>query len=223
MNLTVIKTKDHNPQANLAQEEELKKQVSDSTYILRFWVNDPVLVMGRFQKEEFEAKLDYLKQNNIPLLRRSTGGGTVYHDHGTLNISFCKPKTPSLVSGVKDSTTLVNWIAEALRELNLPVLQDERNALFIHKKKILGSAVSLTGEVLLFHCSLLINTDLEKLEGAINWKPNYPNDGASENFVKSHRSPVINLKDIDSTLTIEKVQTKIEEYIFQKTIGQNRA
>ena len=215
MSLLVLKNQNHNPQKNLAQEEELKKQVSDSTYLLRFWINDPVLVMGRFQKEEFEAKLDYLKQNNIPLLRRSTGGGTVYHDHGTLNISFCKPKNPPLVSGVKDSTTLVSWIAESLRELGLPITQDDRNALFINEKKILGSAVSLTGEVLLFHSSLLVNTNLEKLEGAINWKPDYPIESSNENFVKSHRSPVINLKNVDASLTMDIVQDKIEEFVVK--------
>ena len=128
-----------------------------------------------------------------------------------LNISFCKPKNPVFKQGEKDSTILVSWIAEALKELHLDVRQDERNALFIGDKKILGSAVSLTGEVLLFHCSLLVETDLKKLEGAINWTPHY----SGENFVKSHRSPVINIRDISPHLTIEIIKKKIEETVLR--------
>lgn len=219
MKLLVIHSQDHEPQANLAREEELKNEASLEQYLLRFWINDPVLVMGRFQKEEFEAKLDYLKKHNIPLLRRSTGGGTVYHDHGTLNISFCKPSKPTLKQGQKDSTILVSWIAEALSVLGFQVRQDERNALFIGDKKILGSAVSLTGETLLFHCSLLVSTDLEKLTGAINWNPQYnTTEGQLENFVKSHRSPVVNLKDLKPEVSIDQIKASIEN-TFRKNLS----
>ncbi len=215
MKLLVINSQDHDPQKNLDLEEELKKMVNTNQYVLRFWINDPVLVMGRFQKEEYEAQTDFLKANKIPLLRRTTGGGTVYHDRGTLNISFCKPKNPVLNKGEKDSTTLVSWIAQALKELHLDVRQDERNALFIGDKKILGSAVSLTGEILLFHCSLLIETDLKKLEGAINWNPLYSPDGTFDNFVKSHRSPVVNIRDISPHLTLDTIKNQIEKNILK--------
>lgn len=213
MKILVLDSKGHDPQENLSFEEELKKQVTQDQYILRFWTNDPVLVMGRFQKEEYEAQTNFLKANKIPLLRRTTGGGTVYHDRGTLNISFCKPKKPVFKQGEKDSTILVSWIAQALKELHLDVRQDERNALFIGDKKILGSAVSLTGETLLFHCSLLVETDLKMLEGAINWNPRYSSNGTLDNFVKSHRSPVVNIRDISPNLTITAIKKQIEEFI----------
>lgn len=213
MNLLIIDSQEHDPLLNLAYEEELKKIVSQDQYILRFWINDPALIMGRFQKEEYEAKLDFLKENNIPLLRRTTGGGTVYHDRGTLNVSFCKPKNPLLEVGQKDSTTIVHWIAHALNQLGLNAKQDERNALFIENKKILGSAVSLTGEILLFHCSILIETDLNKLNGAINWSPSYQGNGTNENFVKSHRSPVIKLNEIDPRFTVSFIKEAIQKTI----------
>jgi len=215
MKLTIIDSKENGPSQNLEQEDTLKNLVSDENYLLRFWINDPVLVMGRFQKEIYEANIDYLKANNIPILKRSTGGGTVYHDHGTLNITFCKPKNPLLKEGQKDSTTFISLIASALKDLEFDVRQDERNGLYIGGKKILGSAASLTDNTLLVHCSLLVKTNLDTLEKAINWEPKYPSseNGASHVFVKSVRSPVMNLTTLKPDLTMEILKKNIEHKI----------
>ena len=54
------------------------------------WVNRPSVFMGRYQWAEAELGLDYLEEHNIALLRRTSGGGTVYHDLGNLNFTAIK-------------------------------------------------------------------------------------------------------------------------------------
>ncbi|MFX0151215.1 MAG: biotin/lipoate A/B protein ligase family protein [Candidatus Hodarchaeota archaeon] len=79
---------------NLALELAILLDHSHSPYDLsiRFWRNPKSVVLGRNQSVEDEVDLEYCKKNEITLSRRISGGGTVYHDKGNLNLSFFLPK-----------------------------------------------------------------------------------------------------------------------------------
>ena len=82
------------PYINLSIEDYLFRHVissSNNNYcpsILFLYQNDPTVVIGRAQNPWLETNLPWIKENKINLIRRQSGGGTVYHDLGNLNYSF---------------------------------------------------------------------------------------------------------------------------------------
>ncbi len=183
---------------------------NDDTFVLRFWRNNSCVVIGKFQKEEYEVNIDYIKSKNIPIIRRFTGGGTVYHDEGTLNITFCKSKNFHLFSKYfhEEGKGITEIILESIKSFGINARIGVRNSIFVGEKKILGSAMAIKGNAFLYHASMLVNTDISVLKNVIKWKEDYPKN--IRNVVKSVRSKVINLTDL-KFLSMDELKSRILE------------
>ncbi|WP_457284280.1 lipoate--protein ligase family protein [Petrotoga sp. DB-2] len=200
-----------NPYQNFQIEENILKQPLNSDGILMLWQNTPCVVIGRFQEEALEINIDYLNGKNIPIIRRLTPGGTVYHDLGNLNVTFCKRKEDVLFSNyfLDEAKGIIGIVAKILKSfIAQDITVDERNSIYIEGKKISGSAATITNEKFFLHFSLLVNSDLEELNRIIKWKEEYPKE--SPNYIKSIRSPVANLIDFRKDLDMEKVKVLIK-------------
>ena len=80
------------PYYNIALEDYLYRQLRPLDTIYMLWVNRPSVFMGRYQWAEAELDLDYLEEHDIALLRRTSGGGTVYHDLGESQLHSYKER-----------------------------------------------------------------------------------------------------------------------------------
>ena len=93
----------HDPFLNLSIEHYfLEKSPADSA-ILFFYTNRPCIVFGRNQNPWLEVNLNLQRQissasgqsrhalSNIDLVRRRSGGGTVFHDKGNMNWTVISP------------------------------------------------------------------------------------------------------------------------------------
>ena len=138
---------------------------------LRFYRWKPSAVsIGKFQKIENEVQIDNCRKQGVDVVRRITGGGTVYHDaENEITYSVIASKEDL---AAKDITTVYAKIyaglAEAVKILGLTADFNEGNIktcpnLTVNGKKISGSAQSHKGEVVLQHGTLLIDDDLEKM------------------------------------------------------------
>ena len=76
----------HDPFFNLAIEEILLKNRKEEYFILG--INNPSLIIGKHQSAHREVNTQFVTENNIPVIRRISGGGAVFHDHGNLNFTF---------------------------------------------------------------------------------------------------------------------------------------
>jgi len=77
---------------NLALEHWFYRNYDFSKHhVLLLWRNDPCLVFGRHQNPWLECNVPVAKKWGITLARRNSGGGTVYHDNGNLNLTFFTP------------------------------------------------------------------------------------------------------------------------------------
>ena len=214
MKLILIDIPNFEPEINFKIEKKILEICIPDSFVLRFWQNNPCVVLGKFQEEEFEVNLKYTKRNNIPIFKRFTGGGTVYHDRGNLNITFCKEKENILFSKyiLEEAKGITEIILKGIKEVYGNCEIGERNSVFLGEKKILGSAIAQKNNKFFFHSSLLINSNLKELQKVIKWVEEYPKDIRTP--IKSKRSEVTNLSSY-APLTIDMVKEKILNNFIQ--------
>ena len=87
-----METGSTDPTCNLAFEEYVLTHRREGAYLL-LWQNDNTIVVGRNQNTAQEIDPAFVEQHHIRVVRRSTGGGAVYHDMG--NLRFKNPPTLS--------------------------------------------------------------------------------------------------------------------------------
>ncbi len=167
------------PAFNLALEETLLRENSEEFFLL--WRNSPAVIVGRNQVVENEVDLKLAAARKIPVMRRITGGGAVYHDPGVVNFSFIAGETsksplPELFPGI-----LSQWRADLTRSGD--------NDFSVSGKKMIGTAQCAIGGRRLFHGSILFDADLELLGGILTPPPEKP----ARHGVASVRARVGNL------------------------------
>jgi lipoate-protein ligase A len=150
------------PYFNLAAEEYLFKNFGEDVFFL--YINTPSVVVGKHQNAMAEINPIYVYENGIPVIRRMSGGGTVYHDRGNLNFSFhCTVEDTAKVSFKDFNRPVVN----VLQQLGVPALVSSRNDLTVNGFKVSGHAQHVFKNKVLSHGTLLVETDLEKLSNTL--------------------------------------------------------
>lgn len=146
------------PALNLAIEEALLLR-EDSAPALYLWQNAHTVVIGRGQNAWKECRTDLLKEEGGTLVRRTTGGGAVYHDLGNLNFSFVMPH------GVYDVARQLRVISRAVAAFGIEAEVSGRNDLVIRQSgaKFSGNAFRHLPASSLHHGTILMNVDTERL------------------------------------------------------------
>ncbi len=164
--ILVLRDSNRDPAANLARESELFEGVDEGRLpeTLRFWVNSECLVRGKaktpkygWYDEEMARKL------HVPVFERSTGGGVVYHDEGNLNWSFFLRTPGSFISPTKAFDQASGYVIRALHSLGVKAEFSPPNRIDVSGRKVSGMAARSTKRTLLVHGTLLIHSDLDKL------------------------------------------------------------
>ncbi len=171
------------PYFNLAWEEYIFKNIECQEDILLLWQNEPSVIIGRNQIVFEEVSVEYAKKHQIPIIRRISGGGTVYHDLGNLNFSVITNNYKDAISNYKYFT---EPIIHCLNELKVDAHLSGRSDICIQDQKISGNAQSYYQNRMLHHGTILFSSDLKHLNKIIK-KPSKD----FESFgVKSNRSKV---------------------------------
>ena len=84
--MKIIVNNHTNPYFNLACEEYLLDNVPGELFML--WRNEPSVIIGRSQNAFAELNLEFIREHNIKVVRRLTGGGAVFHDLGNVNFTY---------------------------------------------------------------------------------------------------------------------------------------
>jgi len=149
------------PSFNLAAEEYLLKNSSSEFFLV--YVNKSSIIIGRNQNPFEEINIQYVKDNDIPIYRRSTGGGTVYHDLGNVNFAFIKNGLDEL----SNYSYFINQMIGPLRKAGIPLEFKEKSHIYLNGKKVSGNAQTFYKNRMLHHGTLLHSSDLKKLNSSL--------------------------------------------------------
>jgi lipoate-protein ligase A len=154
------------PVRNLAREEELFHQVESraSPEVARFWIDSECLVRGKVRNPRYGwFNQELAEELGVPVLQRSTGGGVVYHDPGNLNWSLFLKSSGDLLSPKAMFSLASGYVIEALRSLGVQARFSPPNRIDVSGRKVSGMAAKSTVRTMLVHGTLLLNSDLGKL------------------------------------------------------------
>lgn len=200
MNRLLLISTSLDPYKNQAVETLLSSNGSPYDDILFLWINSPSVVFGRNQNPWKEVNLQVAQLLEIDILRRYSGGGTVYHDWGNLNYAFITKKSSY------DEQRNFHTIQKALNHFNIETKLGVRKDIFYEEQKISGSAFYLKKDVRLHHGTLLIDVDTTSLWDVLRFNE----ERIESKSIKSVKSPVVNLATVNPTISIERVIESIE-------------
>lgn len=193
----------NDPFFNLSAEEYLLREKSEDFFLL--WRNEPCVVIGKNQVAADEINPDYVSARSLPVVRRMTGGGAVYHDAGNLNFSFIQ-------NGEPNRAKLCRPVIEVLRSLGVEAELSGRNDITVDGRKVSGTAMCSHGGRSLFHGTLLISANLEAMSEAL--KPD--ENKLIGHGVKSVRSRVANLSEYTEEVSPDIIGAMLAEYMTER-------
>jgi lipoate-protein ligase A len=185
--LTYLETGSQNPFYNLAFEEWVLTHLLEGEYLI-LWQNDNTIVIGQNQNAEAEINRAFVEEHHVNVVRRTTGGGAVYHDLGNLNYSFI-----SDFEGI-DHAALEHFskpIVRALEKLGVHAETSGRNDILIDGHKVSGTAQRRYKHRILHHGTLLFDANPDMIAGALRVDP----EKIRAKGVQSVRSRVGNIHD----------------------------
>jgi lipoate-protein ligase A len=201
----IVRSETFDPWYNLALEELLLKHVRENEIILYLWQNDNTVVVGKNQNSWRECKCTELDEHGGKLARRLSGGGAVYHDLGNLNFTFIMDKE------LYNLEKQLRVITEALKKIGIEAEFSGRNDITVKGRKFSGNAFYNTKNTALHHGTLLINSDFSKLGAYLQ----VSKEKIQSKGIESIQSRVINLKEINSSITIEEVISNLMSTFIQ--------
>lgn len=208
MKLKTIISNSFEPFLNLAVEDWLFQHYEDGCMVCYLWRNERTVVIGRNQNPFAECRVELLEGEGGHLMRRTTGGGAVYHDVENLNFTFVSP------AAMSDIQRNFGVIAAALATYGIKAEVSGRNDMQCEGRKFSGSAFHKNSTAALHHGTIMIKTDIECLRRYLT--PNVSK--LMKHGVKSVESRVVNLSEL-ADITVESLMPRIVE-AFEREYGQ---
>lgn len=195
-----IENRDTRSDYNLALEQYVFDQMPKSESYFILWRNCPSIIIGKYQNTIEEVNAAYVKENGIPVVRRLSGGGAVYHDLGNINYTYI---TDGNLDGNMNLGEFCNPLIAALESVGINAELSGRNDILVDGKKVSGNAQYCRNGRIMHHGTILYNSDLSVLEKALKVTA----EKIQSKGIKSVRSRVANIIDyMKEPLPVEDFQ-----------------
>lgn len=210
MFLSIVVSNRLDPYWNLAVENFLMQHSPSDRMTFYLWRNQRTVVIGRNQNPYTECRVDQLRADGGYLLRRTTGGGAVYHDGGNLNFSFVVPVADydqqrqfSVIQHAVDSYGLHTQLS-GRNDILVECPSEEMSDLNSQFRKFSGNAFAKGRTHHLHHGTILIGGNMADLQRYL-----VPSAAKmAKHGVSSVRSRVANLSEL-AEVTVENIQSRL--------------
>ena len=193
---------------NIALEEYCFKNLRDQDEIFLLWINEPSIIVGKYQNTIEEINTEYTREHGINVVRRISGGGAVYHDLNNLNYTIISNKDKGKEGF--DFKEFSKPIIDTLAELGVKAEFTGRNDLEIDGQKFCGNAQAYIKDRVMHHGCLLFNVEFSALANALK----VSKDKIESKGVKSVRARVTNiLPHLKEPITVNEFAEKILGYM----------
>ena len=198
------------PYFNLALEQHIFDAFDRRHEYFMLWRNNNAVIVGKHQNTLAEVNAAYVKDNNIAVVRRLSGGGAVYHDLGNINFTF-------IVTGDSpggfDFAVFCNPVVRALAGLGVTAEINGRNDMTIQGAKFSGNAQYRKQGRIMHHGTILYDSDLSQVGRALV----VSKDKIASKGLKSVRSRVTNVKEhMPGNTTVEHFIKALREAMFEQ-------
>jgi len=198
-------------------DEDLIERIrSGVPWAYRSWEPDRfAVVLGRGNKAELEIHEHRCREDKIPILRRRGGGGTVILYPGILVISLAKCVKHQFY--IKEYFQQINaYIIESLQSLGIRDLNQQGHSdICIRDRKILGSSMYRSKQLLFYAASLMVSNNL----GSIDQYLKHPSKEPEYRRERSHQDFLTTINREYPEITIEIVKARIDR-LFPKRIPE---
>ncbi len=206
-----IERKQTDPFFNIAAEEYLLKNMDED--ILMLWQSEPSVILGKHQNTLKEVNLGYVIGHKIPVIRRISGGGTVFHDLGNINYTLItrSEKQENLVDFRKFTLPIILF----LKQFGLEPQFEGKNNLTLDGKKFSGNSAHVFKNRVMHHGTFLFNTRLNILENIINQHQNGVQDKAIDSVQASVTNISTHLKEKINLFSFKKKMADFFQNYFR--------
>ncbi len=195
------------PYFNIAAEEYVMRHYEEDVMML--WQSDASVIIGKHQNTLAEVNLDYVHEQSIPVIRRISGGGTVFHGPGNINYTLIthEKNRERLIDFKKFSSPIIKFLATHHIQADF----EGKNNLVIGQKKFSGNAAHVYKNRVMHHGTLLFDCQLDTLERCIQPSVAEIRDKA----VQSVRARVGNLKEyFKPQITFNEFQKQLTSFLL---------
>lgn len=194
------------PYFNLAFEEYALTQMRES--MIALWRNDASVIVGSNQNTLEEIDIDFVRARNIPVVRRQSGGGAVFHDLGNVNYTIVHEMADGDFGNYeKFAAPLIGYLAT----LGVAAEFEGRNDLVAGGRKFCGNAQAVKDGRIMHHGCILYSSDLSNLAGALSPRP----AKIESKGVKSVRKRVTNIADhLDDAPPVRQFLRGLADYLL---------
>ena len=185
--MILVETDSKDSAYNFSVEELFTRYIRKDEPVLMLWQTEKTVMLGNNQVVEAEVDLEFALTSEIQIVRRSSGGGAIYTDSGTVLYTVIEP----LISDTGTHRERVaSSVIKALGKIGVTAVREGRNDILIDGKKISGFAQYTSANHVCTHGSLLYDTDLDTLTSVL-----IPNASKLQpKGIASIRSRVTNIK-----------------------------
>lgn len=176
-----------------AAEDLIMEDSSCTEPVFMLWQTEPTVMLGCNQVVRAEVDAQSAKKSNVRLVRRQSGGGTIFTDPGAFQFTVITP----FRQGIDDSRALERrYLAEpvvaALSKLGVEAAASGRNDILAEGRKISGLAQRASRTKLCSHGSLLYDTNMDVLSSVLR-----PDEGKLlSKGIRSVKSRVLNVREL---------------------------
>lgn len=199
------------PYTNLALEQYIFDRLDHRHSYFMLWQNDNAVIIGKNQNTAAEINASYIKERQITVARRLSGGGAVYHDLGNLNFTFI---ADAKGGEAFDFVRFCRPIRNALADMGVEVEISGRNDMTIAGKKLSGNSQYIKRGRIMHHGTIMYDSNLSVLAQALK----VPNDKLKSKGIPSIQSRVTNVKPfMAQDVGIEAFREALRRYMIQET------